>query len=222
MPDTSILIIDDHELIREGLGAILNDVDDLHVAGFAGSGEEALKVVRQVTPDVAVVDLGLPDMNGLQLIRELIRRYPATDIVVLSVHTDESYVSQALLAGAKGYVVKTAAAEELIKGVRAVRRGERYLSSTLDQTQLDRYRQGESAPPGSFSSLTGREKQILAHIADGLDSKEISERMEIGKRTVDTHRSQITRKLRLKTAAELIAYAVRNKLLTQGPRVPPG
>ncbi len=220
MPDTSILIVDDHELIREGLGAILNGVDDLHLAGYAGSGAEALKVTRQVRPDVAVVDLGLPDMNGLQLIRELSRRYPATEVVVLSIYADEAYVGEAFLAGAKGYVVKDAPAEELIKGVRAVRRGERYLSSTLDQTQLDNYQQGKPAPRGSLSLLTAREMQVLAHIADGLNSQQISERLEIRRRTVDTHRASIKRKLRLRTTADLITYAVRIKLLTQGPRLP--
>ena len=215
MPDTSILIVDDHEVVRQGLRAILNDVDDLHLAGYAGSGTEALKVARQIKPDVAVVDLGLPDMNGLQLIRELNHRCPATDVVVLSIHADEAYVGEALRAGAKAYVVKDAPAEELIKGVRAVRRGDRYLSSTLDQTQLDRYQQGEPTPQRSFSLLTPREKQVLGHIADGLKSRHISERLEIRKRTVDAHRSHITRKLGLKTAADLTAYAVRNKLLTQ-------
>ena len=217
MPGTSILIVDDREVVRQGLGAILNDAGDLHLAGYAGSGAEALKVAHQVRPDVVVVDLGLPDMNGLQLIRELTRQYPATEVVALSIYADEAYVGEALRAGAKAYVVKDTAAEELIKGVRAVRRGERYLSSTLDQTQLDRFQQAEPTPQGSFSLLTAREKQVLTHIADGLNSKEIGERIGIGRRTVDGHRSRITRKLRLNTPADLVTYAVRIKLLTRGP-----
>lgn len=215
MTDTSILIVDDHELVRRGLRSMLRDVEDLNIVGRAGTGKEALKKARELRPNVAIVDLGLPDMTGLQLIRELNRSYDATGVVVLSIHADEAYVGEALRAGAMGYVVKDAPSAELIRAVRSVAKGMRFLSSSLDQSQLDRYQPGEPNPERSFALLTPREKEILLCIAEGLKSAQVGERLAIAKRTVDSHRSNITEKLDIKTAADLTRYAVHNKLLTQ-------
>lgn len=217
METTSILVVDDHEVVRQGLSAIFAEVSDLSLVGYAASGAEALKIARRVRPDVAVVDLALPDMSGLELIRELNDLYPKMDVVVFTIHADDAYVDEAFGAGARGYIVKDAPSSELIEGLRTVRRGDRYLSSTLDRSPLHDGEDGEAVPHSSFSLLTPREKQVLALIADGLKSTQISERLGIGKRTVDAHRSHITQKLGLKTVGTQTAYAIRHDLLTDLP-----
>ena len=156
-----------------------------------------MKVARRVNPDVAVVDLGLPDMNGLQLIRDLNNQCRPIEIVVLSTHADQAYVTEAFRAGAKGYVGKDAPSSELIEGIREVGQGNRYLSSTLNQSQHRNCKPGETVRTDKFASLTAREKEVLAQIADGLKSQQIGDRMKVGKRTVDSHRSHIAQKLEL-------------------------
>ena len=213
----SVLLVDDHELVRQGLRALLEGEPDLTLSGEAATADEALVAVRSLKPNVAVVDLALPGMNGLELTRQMTARHPDTKVLVLSMHADEAYVSEALRSGAMGYILKEAPSAEFVQGVRAVSGGEQYLSDSLSRRALASAAVEPSRNP--FWLLTKRELQVLGLVAEGITSREIADRLEIGTRTIETHRSHIMRKLKLRSHSDLISFAVRHNLLTQ-PALP--
>jgi two-component system response regulator NreC len=210
----TVLIVDDHELVREGLRAIMERTEDIAVVGEASTAADAVKAVRKLKPDVAVVDVGLPGTSGLQLARELSQRYPRTKLLILSMHTEEAYVTEALRLGAKGYVVKGAGTGEVVTGVRAVHNGETFISPGLAISRS--FTPGQEAPPTSgFDRLTEREVEVLKLVAAGNTSKEIGEQLNIAGRTAEAHRSHILCKLGLSSHSDLLVYAVKHDLLTK-------
>ena len=205
---TRVLLVDDHRIMREGLRALLAHEPEINVIGEAVDGRGALAMVDRDPPDVIVMDVGMPGMNGVEATRCVRRAHPDVKVVALSIHADKRYVQNMLSAGASGYVLKSAAADELLGAVRAAIRGERFLSSELDGEAI-----GSRPGDGSaFSVLGAREREVLQLLAEGLKSKTIAERLSIAYKTVETHRRNIMRKLGIHSVAELTKYAVREGL----------
>ena len=207
---TSIVLADDHHVVRQALRLLLAAEPDLQVVGEAGDGLEVARLVERLKPDVLVVDLMMPGLNGLEVTRQVRERCPDTRIVVLSMHANEAYVLEALRNGATGFILKDASAAEFLTGVRAVAAGRRYLSPPLSDRALDAYAQMAAASvQDPYELLTPREREVLHLEAEGLSTNEIAERLTISPRTAETHRENFMRKLGLHNRAELIRYAMK-------------
>jgi two-component system, NarL family, response regulator NreC len=204
MPER-ILLADDHALVREGLGSLLKD-EGFDVVGSASDGLEAVRLADALKPDVAVLDLGMPQMNGLDAARTILRSAPGTKIVILTMHTEAPYVIEALRAGAHGYVLKTQATVHLVQAIREVARGSTYLSPGISRTVVDAVLAGGDAPR---DPLTTREREVLQLIADGKSAKEIAAALDISVRTAEAHRAHIMEKLDIHETAGLVRYAIR-------------
>ena len=212
---TQILLADDHQVVLDGLRALLAGEDDLDVVGEATDGLQVLPKVLQLKPAVLVVDLMMPGLNGLEVVRQVKQRAPETRVIVLSMHANDAYVVEALRNGAAGYVLKQAEAHALVDAIRAVRAGGRYLSPPLTDDKLERWqREAQAAPLDLYDTLSTREREVLQLAAEGLTSAAIGERLQIGKRTVETHRANLQRKLGLKSQAELVRLAVKKGLVS--------
>jgi DNA-binding NarL/FixJ family response regulator len=213
MTPLRVLLADDHQLVRAGLRSLLQQIGGVTVVAEAGDGREALALAAECRPDVALMDLSMPGLNGLEAVRLLRRDHPAVRVLVLSMHATEDYVSQALHAGAGGYLVKDAAPLELERALRAVMRGERFLSSSVNadivERTLQRLEQGQPAA----AVLTARQREILQLIAEGQGTKEIAFRLGLSVKTVETHRAQIMERLDIRDVAGLVRYALRQGLI---------
>lgn len=211
---TTIVLADDHQILRQGLRKLLEDEVGFHVVGETGDGLEAVELVEQLKPDILVVDMVMPGLNGLDVIRSVRQRSERTRCIVLSMHANEAYVVEALRNGASGYLLKESSSSELIRAVQEVVVGHRYLSPSLAERALDAYVEnvGQSvADP--YEMLTERERQVLHLAAEGHTNAVIADRLTIGVRTVETHRSNLLRKLTLKNQNDLIRYAMQRGLL---------
>jgi DNA-binding NarL/FixJ family response regulator len=214
MMRTPILLADDHQVVLDGLKALLLGEPDLEVIGQATDGLQVLPKVLELKPAILVLDLMMPGLNGLEVARQVHERAPETKVIVLSMHANDAYVVEALRNGAAGYVLKQAEARALVDAIRAVRGGARYLSPPLSEEKLERWqRDAKSSPVDPYDTLSTREREVLQLAAEGLTSAEIGARLTIGKRTVETHRANLQRKLGLKTQAELIRLAVKKGLV---------
>ncbi len=204
-----VLLADDHQIVRQGLRGILVAAGH-EVIGEASDGREALKLARTLNPDIAVLDLSMPLLNGLDAAREMRRLVPDIKIILLTMYTDKGYVLQALRAGARGYVVKTQAAEDLISAIREILRGETYLSPGVAASVVDAVLEStnEAADP-----LTARERQILQLVAEGNTTKEIARLLNVSFKTAESHRNHIMKKLDIHEVAGLVRYAIRQGLL---------
>ncbi|WP_392542455.1 response regulator [Oryzobacter telluris] len=209
-----ILLADDHALVRAGLRRIIEGEDGLEVVAEASDGVEAVEVARSTPFDLAVLDVSMPRMTGLQAAREITRRVPDAKVLMLSMHENEQYFFSALQAGASGYVLKSAADEDLVEACRAAMRGEPFLyagvASTLVRDFLERMRRGERMPR---SVLTAREEEVVKLIAEGNSSKEIASALVIAVKTVERHRANVLAKLGMRDRTELTRYAIRAGLI---------
>lgn len=220
MPRIRLLLADDHALMRAGLRALLGEIAQCEVVAEAADGIEAARLIRQLEPDVALVDLTMPGLSGLDVIARAAREAPATRCLALSMHTTENYVLEALRAGAAGYVVKDTAPEELALAIRAVAQGGQYLSPAIANHLLGdelRLARGEPADLGDarnpLDTLTPRQRQILQLVAEGHSTRGIAERLSISIKTVETHRAQLMERLGIRDVAGLTRFAVRNGLI---------
>jgi DNA-binding NarL/FixJ family response regulator len=209
-----IMLVDDHPLIREAIAHLVASAPDFEVVGEAANGHECLERVADLRPDIVVLDIAMPDMNGEQVSRELRRRYPGIKIIALSGYNDRQFVRAMTKAGAKAYVVKSASGRELIHALRAVASGKNYLSPEVTEAVMTLWE--DSAPSAGLSQPDGlgkREKEVLKHIAQGHRSAIIATHMGIAVATVEAHRRNILRKLQLHSAADLTRYALRHGLI---------
>ena len=210
----SILLADDHHIVRQGLRALLEAELDFHVLGEASDGLEALQQVERLQPDILLVDVMMPGLSGLEAARQVRDRFPKTQVVVLSMHSNEAYVLEALRNGAMGYVLKDSDATALVNAVREAYAGRRYLSPPLSDVIIDAYvnRSRETALD-VYDTLTNREREVLQLAAEGHTNADIASRLGISPRTVEIHRTNMMRKLGLHTEHELIRYALRRGIL---------
>lgn len=208
-----VLLVDDHKMMRDGLRLLLGAVADMEVVGEACDGRTALDLVRTLSPDVVVMDVGMPELNGVEATRRIHNEYKRTKVIALSTHTDKRYVHHMLEAGACGYVLKIAAHDELVRAVRAASQGRTYLSPEITGMVIERSTQPHgTSPVSAFSTLGAREREVLQLVAEGKTSGETAHEMHISIKTVETHRRNIVQKLGLHGTAELTKYAIREGL----------
>jgi two-component system response regulator NreC len=215
MAKTTILIVDDHAIVREGVRMILAKEADLEVVGEAADGAEAFDLTKRLQPQVVVMDISMPGMGGIEATQTIRETYPDVQVLALTMHEDETYVFQLLRAGAAGYVLKRAAAQDLVQAVRAAAKGEAFLYPSVArkvvEDYLKRVETGEERE--RYDGLTSREKEILTLIASGSSNQQIAEKLFISIKTVQTHRAHILEKLGLHDRTELVRYAIRKGLI---------
>jgi DNA-binding NarL/FixJ family response regulator len=210
----SVLLADDHLVVRRGLRAVLEGEADLKIVGEVADGAKVVDATETLRPDVLILDLMLPNLGGLQILRELGKLQLPTRVVVLSMHSSEGYVTEALGLGALGYVIKDSGADDLIRAVRQVAAGRRFLSPPLSETLLEAYNQRlEAASRDPFDTLTIREREVLLLAAQGHTSAEIAAQLSISPRTAESHRSNLMQKLGLHSQSDLIRFALRRRIL---------
>jgi DNA-binding NarL/FixJ family response regulator len=210
MKKIRIVLADDHSVVRQGFRRILDSQDDMEIVGEASNGREALEVATKLTPDVVVMDVAMPELNGIEAARRMGEASPRTRVLALSMHKDAVYVREILRAGARGYLLKDAIDDDLIAAVRAVARGEAYLSPGVADAVLTDYRQHVTDP---IDLLTSREREVLQQIAEGKTNKEIATTLNLSVYTVDAHRGRIMEKLNLHSTGELVRFALRKGLV---------
>jgi DNA-binding NarL/FixJ family response regulator len=212
----STVLADDHPILRKGLRALLEGEDSCRVVGEASDGLTAIELIARLQPEVAIIDVQLPDLNGLEVARRARDQAPQTKVIMLSMYPDEPYVLEALRHGAVGYVLKGATTTDLIQAVHAAVQGRRFLSTPLTERALDAYakRAAEASQPlDRYELLTSREREVLQLAAQGLSNAEVGKRLAISPRTAETHRANLLRKLGLQTQTDLVRFAVNRGLV---------
>lgn len=213
---TTILLADDHTVIRSGLRMVLEKQSDFQVVGEAGDGRQAVKMAQELRPDVIVMDIAMPNLNGIDAAKQIVNQDSHIAVVILSMHSDEGYVMRALKSGAKAYLLKDSAEADLIRAVRAVREGKSFFSPAVSRMLLEDYvRQlQQRGAEDSYELLSPREREILQLIAEGKTNKEVAAMLNLSLYTVETHRTHILQKLNLHSVPELILYAVRKGIIS--------
>jgi DNA-binding NarL/FixJ family response regulator len=214
MDKVQILLVDDHTVLRDGIRALLEKESDMAVAGEAEDGRTAVRLACQLKPDVVLMDIAMPLLNGLEATRQIIHDCPQVKVLILTMHDNEEYIRLALANGAMGYILKDAPAHELLEAIRAVHRGETVLSPAITRLVIENYlRWGEYQKNRSTDGLSPRESEVLQLIAEGYSSMQIAEILCISIKTVQTHRMNLMSKLNLHNRAELIKYAIQRKII---------
>jgi two-component system response regulator NreC len=217
MPKLRLLLADDHTLVRQGLRKILEERPDWEVVEEVGDGREAVRAATALKPDVAIVDAAMPLLNGIDATQQIVKRVPETRVLMLSMHSDEAYLTRALQAGATGYILKDSAGKDLLKGVEAVAAGRPFFSPAIERLMLDDYVRraaGITAVADRYETLSAREREIFQLIAEARTSREVAELLDISPATVETHRARILQKLDIHNTAELVLYAVRRGVIS--------
>lgn len=210
---TKIIIADDHKIMREGLKALIEKQPDMEVAAEAQDGLEVTKLARKLLPQVIIMDIGMPEMNGIDATRQVISENKEIKIIALSMHSDRRFVLEMLKAGASGYLLKDSAFEELVNAVHTVMSGQSYLSPRITDIVVKEYLYNQSKSESTvFNVLTVREREVLQLLAEGKSTKQIASTLNLSVKTVETHRQQIMDKLEIRTVAELTKYAIREGL----------
>jgi DNA-binding NarL/FixJ family response regulator len=214
MKQIKVFLADDHKILRESLVILLSQQEDIEVTGEAADGVEALKGITELKPDIAVIDISIPRLNGIDLAARLNQELPETKIIILTMHKSEEFVAKALQAGVMGYVLKDNALEELMHAIKTVYQGKVFLSPGVTQLVVSGYLKG--IPNGGYTKanlISTREREILQLLAEGKSNREISDLLSLSVKTVETHRANIMRKLGFKNIIDLVLYAVRNHII---------
>jgi DNA-binding NarL/FixJ family response regulator len=216
MKKLRVLLADDHIVMRAGLRALLDRQSNLEVVGECENGRETVELAGSLRPDVVVMDVGMPGLNGIEATKTIVDRHSSPAVVILSMHADESYVMRALKAGARGYLLKDSAAADLIGAIQAVSQGKSFFSPKVSRILAEDYVRvlKQKGDVDTYDLLTGREREILQLLAEGKANKEVAAALNISPYTVETHRSHILQKLNLHTPAELVLYAVRKGIIS--------
>jgi DNA-binding NarL/FixJ family response regulator len=213
MTPLRILIVDDHAVVRRGIRALLESEQGFTVAGEATNGREAVEMARQLQPEVIVMDLTLPELNGLDAARQILKDAPRIEILVLTMHHSEELARDVLQAGARGYVLKSDADQSLIAAVKSLRDHKPFLSPNVTEFVLDDYLRRNDGSDGALADVTAREREIIQLLAEGNSNKEAAATLGISVKTIEAHRANIMRKLRLRSVTELVRYAIRNNIV---------
>jgi DNA-binding NarL/FixJ family response regulator len=219
MAPIRVLLADDHDLVRSGIRSLLAGIADIEVIGEAGNGLDAVRLARELKPDVVLIDVSMPDLNGLDATARIVRLEPKCEVIILSMHSGESYVMEALKAGASGYLLKNASVDELCRAIRMVARGERYLSPEVSKHVIDMALRGQlpgaaGGVQSSLALLAPRQREVLQMIAEGRTTREMAERLHLSEKTVEMYRAQIKERLDIYDTAGLTRYAVRVGLIS--------
>ena len=218
MDKIRVLVADDHDIVRYGICSVLQSSQDVEVIGEAATGKQAASMYETHLPDVVLLDISMPDMNGIETTRTIVKKFPAARILILTMHLNEEYLNQVINAGALGYLLKNADIEEMLSGIRMVAKGKQVFSGEIARLMTEKYiRSAQDGYDGKVMNvprLTRREKEILQKIAEGKTSQEIAEVLFISPRTVDTHRANLIQKLGVKNSAGLVRYAIERNLLS--------
>lgn len=216
MSDIKVVLVDDHQLIRMGISALLNSEKDIEVIGQATSAKEVMDMVEEKQPNVVLMDISLDDGDGIVLTKEINKKHKDVAVIMLSMHVKEDYIQRSLKAGAAGYILKDSPKEELIKAIKEVANGGKYFAGEVSQLMVSSYvnKVGDFNDKKKKSTgLTSRELEIIKLLSDGKSNQIIADELSISHRTVDTHRTNIMQKVKVKNVAELIKYAIKNKLI---------
>ena len=210
----NVFLADDHAVVRDGMGALMDAEQDIQVVGTAGDGRQAVRQIKKTQPDIVVMDIAMPELNGIDATRQISEACPAVKVIILSMHDSSEHIYQALKAGAKGYLLKESAGKEVMTAVRAVSSGRRYLSDRIEAMVIEDYvLQRDAAPQKSpLEKLSDREQQILQLVVEGKSSTEISEILFLSPKTVDTYRSRLMKKLGIRDLPGLIKFAIQHGL----------
>jgi DNA-binding NarL/FixJ family response regulator len=216
MKSIRVLLADDHKLIRAGLRLVVDQQPDLKVVGEADDGRQAVELAGSLNPDVVVMDIGMPNLNGIESARQITQSHPEAAVVMLSMHSDEGYVLRALRAGARAYLLKDSAINDLVQAIRAVAEGKSFFSPAVSKVLLQDYMRKlqRSGAEDSYDLLSPREREVLQLVAEGKSNKEVASLLNVSVYTVETHRAKIMQKLKLKGVPELILYAVRKGIIS--------
>jgi DNA-binding NarL/FixJ family response regulator len=209
--------VDDHQLVRDGIKALLMSSNDISILGEASTGKECFEKIAIEPPDILILDISLPDTSGIEITKQITAEYPKTRVLILSMHTNEDFIFNSVKAGAKGYLPKNTSREELLSAIHSIYEGDEFFADSISRIMLKSYvrkaKEDDMAILGSNIPLTTREIEILKLFAEGFINKEISDQLDISIRTVETHKNHIMKKLELKSTVELIKYAIRNKIV---------
>jgi DNA-binding NarL/FixJ family response regulator len=214
METVRVILAEDHTLVRAGLCALVRGLEGVEVVAEAGDGHQALEMVGSHWPDLVLMDVAMPGLNGLEATVRIAKEYPHVKVIILSMHANEEYVLQSLRAGAVGYLLKDSGTAELELAIRAVLRGETFLSPAVSKHVIEQYVQRQEDPQSPFQILTPRQREILQLIAEGLSTKDIARKLDLSIKTIDTHRTQLMDRLDIHEVAGLVRYAVRTGLVT--------
>jgi DNA-binding NarL/FixJ family response regulator len=216
MKKIRVLIADDHGIVRKGLRLQLEQDHMFEVVGEAAEGREAVRLVEELLPDIVLMDIAMPNLNGIQATQQLVKKNPQIGVIILSMHSDETYITRALAAGAKGYLLKENADRDLHNAVRAVADGKRFFSPAIANTLRADYMRElqQRGLEDSYDLLTEREKEVLQLLAEGKANKEVAGMLNLSISTVETHRTRLMQKLNLHSSAEIVLYAVRKRIIS--------
>jgi len=215
MEKIRVFLVDDHTVVRQGLRRILESDEEIEIVGEAGDGRTAIDLVQKLRPHVVVMDVAMPELNGIEATRQILKRVEGAKVLVLSMHGDDVYVRQALKAGARGYLLKDSEDLDLIKAVKAIRAGGSFFSPPVSKVVLSGYLgdKAEGDSEDGVARLTDREREVLQLIAEGKTNKEVAHALSVSVNTVETHRKHIMEKLDLHNTAELVRFAIRTKIV---------
>jgi RNA polymerase sigma factor (sigma-70 family) len=210
-----VLLADDHGVVRKGLRFLLERQPDMEIVGEAADGREAVRLAEATNPDIVIMDIAMPLLNGIEATAQMVKRNPAIAVIILSVHSDEDYLLSSLNAGAKGYLLKDSAEVDLVRAIQAVRKGTPFFSPEIAKTMLEDYMRflQQRNLQDSYDLLTEREKEVLQLLAEGKSNKEVASILDVSVYTVDSHRTHLMQKLNLHNTAEIVLYAVRKKII---------
>jgi RNA polymerase sigma factor (sigma-70 family) len=216
MKKIRILIADDHGIVRTGLRLQLERVEDFEVIGEAADGREAVRIAKELAPDIVIMDIAMPNLSGIQAAAHIVKNQPTIGVIMLSMHSDETYITRTLAAGAKGYLLKENAEVDLNRAVHVVAQGKPFFSPAIANTLLEDYmrQMQQRGLQDSYDLLTDREKEILQLLAEGKSNKDVANLLNLSTNTVETHRTRIMQKLDLHSTAEIVLYAVRKRIVS--------